>query len=431
LSEKISIFWFRRDLRLDDNIGLYKALQNKAPVLGLFIFDTDILDDLSENDPRVSFIHGQIGKLNHKLKIKDSRLEVRHGKPLEVWKDILGDYKVESVYYNHDYEPYARKRDERVHNFLAERNISFRGFKDQVIFEKSEVLTNEGKPYEVFTPYSRAWKSKLDKDSFSSVASAQMQNFYRIEHKKIMPLSDLGYKEAEVDFPEGDLSEETLREYGELRDYPAEEATSRIGVHLRFGTYSIRKVASKAQEHSEAFLNELIWRDFYQMVLWHKPEVVEHNYKRKYDAVKWRNSEEEFKKWCDGKTGYPMVDAGMRQLNQTGYMHNRVRMITASFLTKHLLIDWRWGEAYFADKLLDYELSSNNGGWQWAAGTGVDAAPYFRIFNPGSQQKKYDPEKKYIRKWIPELDTDRYPPPIVEHKSARERALAAYNNALD
>ncbi len=431
--DKINIFWFRRDLRFDDNIGLYNALKGERPVLPIFIFDTNILDDLdNKEDARVTFIHDQVSNLNSQLSEKGSGIKTFHSTPIEAFEQILKEYKVDKVFTNKDYEPYARERDDAIKKFLVEQGVEFKAFKDHLLKEPHEVLKDDGDPYVVFTPYSKVWKKNLTGNDLESVPSAlYFDNFHRFENSTFHELKNIGFKRSSIEIPSDNLTAHTLKHYGEMRDYPAEKGTSRLGIHLRFGTVSIRKIAQEAKEQSDTYLNELIWREFYQSILWHFPRVVNENFKTKYNAIDWRNNEEEFEAWCKGKTGYPIVDAGMRQLNQTGYMHNRVRMVVASFLTKHLLIDWRWGEAYFAEKLLDFELASNNGGWQWAAGTGTDAQPYFRIFNPESQTKKFDPELKYIKKWVPEFQELDYPRPIVDHKKARERALERYKAALD
>lgn len=433
---KISIFWHRRDIRLADNAGLYHALKSKNPVLPLFIFDKNILDKLEEKrDARVNFIHHYIQKLNEKLQKNNSALLVKYGKPEAIWAEICKDYDITSVYTNHDYEPYANERDSQIATFLEGKDIPFHTFKDQCIFEKDEILKDDGKPYTVFTPYSRKWYKKLESKpgnyylkSYST--ENYFDNFYKTKSFSIPTLKEMGFEKVDFDFPERALDKDILKNYAEKRDYPSVKGTTRLSVHIRFGTVSIRHLAQRGLVNSKKWLNELVWRDFYMMILHHFPHVKEHNFNSKYDLLPWRNNEEEFEAWCQGKTGYPIVDAGMRELNQTGFMHNRVRMITASFLTKHLLIDWKWGEAYFAKKLLDFELASNNGGWQWAAGTGTDAQPYFRIFNPYSQTDKFDKEQKYIKKWIPEFGTDNYPEPIIPHKEARERALETYKKAL-
>lgn len=427
----INIFWFRRDLRLDDNRGLTHALKEDLPVLLLFIFDENILNELAPLDSRVTFIHNQLNKINLQLKKGKTSLLVKHGKPQEVWSSLMSEFNIKGVFTNHDYEPYARERDEKISKLLKEKNITFKTYKDQVLLEKDEVIKENGDPYVVFTPYSRQWRKKISEEDYLSLPTTlSYKNYLVREFEEILPLEKIGFKRAEQSFPSSEIAEDILRNYEHHRDFPAKEGTSRIGLHLRFGTVSVRKIASAAKEKSQVFLNELIWREFYQMILWHFPRVVNENFQTKYNRLQWRNNEEEFDAWCTGRTGYPIVDAGMRQMNTTGFMHNRVRMIVASFLTKHLLIDWRWGEAYFAEKLLDYELASNNGGWQWAAGTGVDAAPYFRVFNPELQMKKFDPELKYVKQWVSEFNTPGYPRPIVDHKEARNRAIGTYKQVL-
>jgi deoxyribodipyrimidine photo-lyase len=430
--EKVNVFWFRRDLRLDDNAGLYHALKENRPVLPIFIFDRHILDELEDkNDRRVEFIHMALEDLQQTLLKNNSTLDVRYGYPAVIYKQLVQEYAIEKVFTNHDYEPYVRERDSTIADLLKESGISFHGYKDQLIFEKNEVMKDDGKPYTVFTPYSKKWKAALNDFYLKSYPTKKyLPNFYKQPAAPIPSLESMGFKATGQSFPSKKWKEGFIKEYTDQRDIPAVNGTSRLSVHLRFGTVSIRELTRKAGSLNESFLNELIWRDFYQMILWHFPQVIQHSFKREYDKIKWRNNEKEFEAWCNGKTGYPIVDAGMRQLNETGFMHNRVRMITASFLTKHLLIDWRWGEAYFAKKLLDYDLAANNGGWQWAAGSGCDAAPYFRIFNPYLQTKKFDPELKYIRKWVPEFEEFTYPAPIVEHGFARKRCLEVYGRTL-
>jgi len=430
--DKVSIFWFRRDLRLYDNTALYYALQESQPVIPLFIFDSEILDDLKDpSDARINFIHDQLHEMDKSLKEIGSGIMVKHGKPKEVYKELIEKYDIHSVFTNRDYEPYALERDQEIDNILQHNGIGFYDFKDHVIFEKDEILTGSNEPYKVFTPFKNKWLEKLESGHIHPYQiQLKKANFHQFKPK--MPsLEDIGFKKTKVPIPKKEYDENTIQKYDENRDFPAKNGTSRLGIHLRFGTISIREAVAHAQKLNDTWLNELIWRDFYSMILANFPHVVNHAFKAKYDAIPWRNSKKDFQKWCEGKTGYPIVDAGMRELNQTGYMHNRVRMIVASFLTKHLLIDWRWGEAYFAEKLLDYELASNNGGWQWAAGTGTDAQPYFRIFNPYSQTDKFDKNKAYIRKWVPEINTSDYPKPMVDHKEARQRALDTYKSALD
>ena len=432
MSSPVNIFWFRRDLRLDDNAGLYHALKEGLPVVPVFIFDRNILDELEERaDRRVEFIHHSLEQLQKELTGMGSTLDVRYGFPGEIWRQLIKDYAVANVYTDHDYEPYAKKRDADIGKILKDNNILFRTYKDQVIFEKDEVLKDDGKPYTIFTPYSRKWKTTLNKFYLSSYpAKKYFANFLKQAERRIPSLEQMNFKATGQSFPTKRWKVELIKHYKEQRDYPAVPGTSRLSVHLRFGTISIRELTRIAVELNETFLNELIWRDFYQMILWHFPQVVSNAFKPEYDNIKWRNNEKEFQAWCNGQTGYPIVDAGMRELNATGFMHNRVRMIVASFLTKHLLIDWRWGEAYFAKKLLDFDLAANNGGWQWAAGSGCDAAPYFRIFNPYLQTKRFDPDLKYIRKWVPGFEELTYPQPIVDHEMARKRCLDVYSQAL-
>lgn len=432
--EKVAIFWFRRDLRLEDNAGLYNALKSGYKVLPIFIFDKNILDKLeNKKDQRVEFIHKAISDIQDQLVSFRSSLLVKYGNPFEIWKNLMVDFEITEVYTNHDYEKYAIERDKQVGELLNTNGIAFYTFKDQTIFEKNEVLSGAGTPYTVFTPYSRKWKETLNEFYLKSYPTANyFQNFIKIASFKLPTLAEIGFVETGSVFPKKELREELIKKYDEVRDIPSILGTSRLSVHLRFGTVSIRKLTQKAITLNEKWLNELIWRDFYMNILYHFPHIAEGKaFRKEYDNIVWRNNEAEFKKWCEGKTGYPIVDAGMRELNATGFMHNRVRMITASFLIKHLLIDWRWGEAYFAQKLMDFDFSANNGGWQWASSSGCDAAPYFRIFNPTSQTQKFDPELKYIKKWIPELNSFEYPRPIVDHTFARERVLKAYKEALD
>jgi len=429
---KIVVFWFRRDLRLNDNHGLQEALGAGLPVLPVFIFDTEILEKLSsKTDARVAFIHSEIKRLKKETEALESSVKIFHSTSFEAFEKLLNEFEVAAVYANKDYEPSAIERDKRIGEFLKENEVEYRLFKDHVIFEENEVLKDNDEPYTVFTPYSKKWKHALDENPVPHYASEEkLEGLMKIKPFVLPPLKEIGFEESPLEIPSRGVSDEVIANYEKTRDFPAEEGTTRLGIHLRFGTVSIRELVKRAKNLSGTFLNELIWRDFYIAILWHFPHVVNRSFKKKYDSINWRNSEKEFERWCNGKTGYPMVDAGMRELNETGFMHNRVRMVTASFLTKHLLIDWRWGEAYFAEKLLDYELASNNGNWQWAAGSGCDAAPYFRIFNPENQQKKFDPKNKYVMKWVPEIGMKRYPEPVVEHKEARERALKRYKDAV-
>ncbi|HCE56477.1 MAG TPA: deoxyribodipyrimidine photolyase [Prolixibacteraceae bacterium] len=430
--KKIVVFWFRRDLRLHDNHGLFQALKSGLPVLPVFIFDTEILGKLSsKTDARVSFIYSEIAKLKTAIEKEGSSLRVFHSSPIEVFEKLTQEYEIDAVYTNHDYEPYAISRDKAVRNFLNSKEISFQTFKDQVIFEKEEVVKDDGLPYTVFTPYSRKWKQTLSVSGIPEFPSDNNLSQLLKTAPFVLPdLSEIGFEKSEITVPKANISAMIISNYEAHRDFPAIAGTTKLGTHLRFGTVSIRQMVRMAQNASEVFLNELIWREFFMQILWHFPQVENRAFKPKYDFIKWRNNETEFERWCNGQTGYPLVDAGMRELNATGFMHNRVRMVVASFLTKHLLIDWRWGEAYFAERLLDFELSTNNGNWQWAAGCGCDAAPYFRVFNPEAQQKKFDDKAEYILKWVPEYGTVKYPQPFVEHVFARERVLKVYKQAL-
>lgn len=430
--QKAAIFWFRRDLRLADNAGLYHALKSGNPVLPIFIFDKDILDKLSDKrDLRVQFIHNEVIRLNTELQALGSSLQVFYGRPLDVFKKLVDDWQPAAVFANRDYEPYAQQRDREVYDFLSQKNIAFKGYKDQVIFEKNEVVKGDGTPFVVFTPYMRRWKEKLNDFYLKSYPNEKyFSNFLSVSPANIISLADMAFEAVDFEFPSREFDANIVANYHNTRNNPAVVGTTRLSIHLRFGTISIRELTRFAIKHNEKFWNELIWREFFMMVLFHFPHAENKAIKPKYDLILWENNEAQFAAWCAGKTGYPLVDAGMRELNATGFMHNRVRMVVASFLTKHLLIDWRWGEAYFAQKLLDFELSSNIGGWQWAAGSGCDAAPYFRIFNPITQAEKFDPDNRYIRKWIPEFGTPAYPKPIVDHKKARNRALTRYKEAV-
>jgi deoxyribodipyrimidine photo-lyase len=423
-----TVFWFRRDLRLQDNAGLYYALRENNAVIPIFIFDTRILEQLDDKaDRRVDFIHQSLQNLQQQLRQLDTSLVVFHGDPVEIFKQL----NPRAVYTNHDYEPYARQRDEIIKELMEAKGVAFRTFKDQVIFEKDEVLKDDGKPYTVFTPYSKKWKSLVTPFYVKSYPTgAYYAHFKKTDGIPLPRLPEMGFQATNAQFPERIVKQSIIELYDKQRNFPAIQGTTRLSVHLRFGTVSIRTLIQIAQEKSEGWLNELIWRDFYHMILWHFPQVETHAFKPSYDTIDWINNEGDYGKWCEGRTGYPIVDAGMRELNATGFMHNRVRMIVASFLTKHLLIDWRWGEAYFAKKLLDFDLAANNGGWQWAAGSGCDAAPYFRVFNPTLQADKFDPQRDYIKKWVPEWNTPDYPPPMIDHALARIRVLEAYKDAL-
>lgn len=424
----LNFFWFRRDLRLSDNAGLYHALKSGHPVLPVFIFDTEILGKLSSTkDARVEFIHERVGQLKTELRKLGSDLLILHGKPEVIWENLCNTYNIAEVFTNRDYEPYARRRDQNILKLLNKSGIQFRDYKDHCIFEYNEVLKDDGLPYTVFTPYSRKWKEKLNQFYLRAYPTEKYQNNFHQWQSDPMPLLHaIGFETTGITFPPESINFKLIREYAEKRNFPAVKGSSRLSLHFRFGTISIREKAAKALTLSETWLNELIWRDFYIQIMANFPHAMQSAFKPDYNNILWRNDTGDFEAWCEGRTGYPIVDAGMRELNHTGFMHNRVRMITASFLCKHLLIDWRWGEAYFAEKLLDFELASNNGGWQWAAGSGVDAAPYFRIFNPALQTEKFDPDHAYIKRWVPEFGTAAYPKPIVDHTFARKRCLDVY-----
>jgi len=427
----VTAFWFRRDLRLDDNTGLIRALESGQPVLPFFVFDRNILDALADkDDARVSFLHRQLEALDQQLRALGSGLVVGYGKPLALWKKWIAEYGIKAVYTNRDYEPYGIKRDREVEALLAENGGSFQAFKDLVIFERDEVIKPDGSPYSVFTPYSRRWKQAWSEDPPVPRSLPRKGRWAADVQAPLPSLKQMGFRPSGLAVPDPVVDTTLIRDYARQRDFPGKSGTSRLGIHLRFGTISIRRLALQASTLSETFLNELIWREFYQMILYHHPRVATQAFKPAYDRIAWRDAPEDLERWKQGQTGYPLVDAGMRELAATGFMHNRVRMVVASFLTKHLLIDWRLGEAWFAQKLLDFELASNSGGWQWAAGCGCDAAPYFRVFNPASQAAKFDRKGEYIRRWVPELDSLDYPQPIVEHAFARERVLRTFKAAL-
>ncbi len=430
--EKITLFWYRRDIRLEDNTGLFYALQQEKNVLPLFIFDQNILDKLEDKaDARVEFIHSQLLEIKSQLEKRGSSLLLRYGNPEQIYRELLQEFEIQAVYTNRDYEPYAKERDAKIEALLKENSVTFLSFKDQVIFEPGEILNGSGEFYKVFTPFSRNWQDKYKSTKVQPLDNPAWKNLYSTPPLPVISLVEMGFEKTSIQIPPKVTDEDLISNYDKTRNFPAQKGTSRLGIHLRFGTISVRKLAQVAARLNDTYLNELIWREFYMMILAYSPQVVDRAFKPAYDQIPWRNNEVEFQAWCDGKTGFPIVDAGMRELNATGYMHNRVRMVVASFLTKHLLIDWRWGEVYFAKKLLDFDLASNNGGWQWAAGTGTDAQPYFRVFNPDSQTEKFDKDLKYIKKWIPELGTSNYPKPIVDHKFARERAIDTYKKALN
>ena len=431
-ADGISLFWFRRDLRLEDNHALFQALQSGYPVVAIFLFDRNILDPLEDrDDARVTFIHRELQSLDDELRKWGSSLHTFYGDPLAIHQQLLAQWPIKQLYANRDYEPYAQERDRKVHALYEAKGKQFYGFKDHVVFEKAEVAKADGKPYTVFTPYMKRWKAVLAEQPLPHFPSETLkEHWLQQEEGRVIPLEEMQFQSSALAFPSRKVKAEILHHYAEQRDIPSVIGTSRLSVHLRFGTVSIRKLVQLGLSHSEKWLNELIWRDFYQMILYHFPHSVERAFKPAYDQIEWEHNEVHFDAWCKGQTGYPLVDAGMRELNATGFMHNRVRMVTASFLTKHLLIDWRWGERYFARKLLDFDLASNVGGWQWAASSGCDAAPYFRVFNPQLQFEKFDPFKRYVKKWVPEYGSSRYPAPIVEHKWARERVLQRFEKAL-
>ncbi|SFN39662.1 cryptochrome/photolyase family protein [Salegentibacter flavus] len=434
MSKKVNIFWFRRDLRLDDNVGFLEALKSRNPVLPIFIFDTEILGKLPQDDARVTFIHEQLQQMRKELQDDcNSSIAMYHGKPKNIFQQLIKEYEIVEVFTNHDYEPYAKKRDKEIADLLSENNIEFSTFKDQVIFEKNEVVKKDGDPYIVYTPYMKVWKDQFKSlDLKIHYTSQYLDNIVKNTRLPNLSLKDIGFKSSEIKVPEYDVTPTLIQQYENTRNIPGKDGTSRLGPHLRFGTVSVRKMVKKANaESNKTFLEELIWREFFMQVLYHNPETLTNAFKKKYDRIQWRNNEDEYERWKTGKTGYPLVDAGMRQLKESGFMHNRVRMLVGSFLCKHLLIDWRWGEAYFAEKLLDYEMASNVGNWQWVAGSGVDAVPYFRIFNPTTQIEKFDKDRKYIKKWVQEYDTEDYPQPMIDHKEARERALSTYKQALN
>jgi len=434
MKESINIFWFRRDLRLEDNAGLFQALQAGKPVLLLFIFDTEILEQLPKEDARVTFIHHSLQSINKDLQSKyNSSIAMYHAKPIDVYKSLAETYTVDTVFTNRDYEPYAKDRDTEIATFLETKNIAFKTYKDHVIFEKNEIVKKDGKPYLVYTPYMKVWKATFKNNTLENYDSKSLlHNVFQEKKLPNLSLKDIGFTPSSQEIKAYQLSSNLIQNYEATRNFPAQDSTSKLGPHLRFGTVSIRKMVQKAiSESNEIFWQELIWREFFIQTLWHFPQTLTSSFKPKYDRIVWRNNEAEFKLWCEGKTGYPLVDAGMRQLNETGFMHNRVRMLVGSFLCKHLLIDWRLGEAYFAEKLHDYEMASNVGNWQWVAGCGVDAAPYFRIFNPTTQIEKFDKKLEYIKKWVPDFQELTYPRPMVDHKEARERCLLTYKAALN
>ena len=431
MKKKISIFWFRRDLRLDDNRGLYNSLKENNSVLPIFIYDKNILDKLNLNDHRIEYINHAVLKMNEVLSKKNKSISCFYGKPEQVFLNLINQFDIKKVYTNRDYTPYSNKRDLIIKELLENNGIQFFDYKDHVLFEKNEIVKDNGTPYKVYTPFSKKWINKMYEQGIPKYMSENLiENL--INEKNTFNTESIGFTKSKINFLKSNISKEIVNNYELKRNFPSSNGTSKIGVELRFGTISTRKLITKANDSNNiTFLKELIWREFFQQILHHFPKTINTSFKSKYERIEWLNDENNFKKWCNGQTGYPLVDAGMRELNKTGFMHNRVRMVVGSFLCKHLLIDWRWGEAYFREKLFDYETASNVGNWQWVAGCGVDAAPYFRIFNPHEQLKKFDKHFFYIKKWVPEFETDKYISPIIDHKEARERCLTTYKKALN
>jgi deoxyribodipyrimidine photo-lyase len=462
-----ALVWFRRDLRVDDQAALYHALRSARQVFCAFILDRDILDTLPRADRRVEFILGALQVLDEDLRRHGGALIVRHGFATDEIPRLAAELGVQAVFANHDDEPQALKRDALVAELLGSFNVALHTFKDHVVFERREIMTAGGGPYGVFTPYKNAWLRKVDEfylRSYPVERHARALAQTRLA-TGVPTLEDIGFQPAGLTSHVGHGSRgaeallddflDRIADYDEKRDYPALKDPSYLSVHLRFGTVSIRRLARLAHQRmqggdhgAETWLSELIWRDFYHQVMHHHPHAMSAAFRPEYDAIRWETGAQAdalFAAWCEGRTGFPLVDAAMRQLNQTGYMHNRLRMVVASFLTKDLGLDWKRGEAYFARQLLDFDLAANNGGWQWAASTGCDAQPYFRIFNPTSQSEKFDAQGRFIRRYCPELadisgsaihapwaraplqmQGSIYPQPVVEHASARERTLARY-----
>tara|TARA_B100001287_G_scaffold275990_1_gene285318 strand:+ start:2124 stop:3419 length:1296 start_codon:yes stop_codon:yes gene_type:complete len=430
--KEYNIFWFRRDLRLYDNHGLSVATNNSLKVIPIFIFDISITDKLPKDDRRINFIHDNLVKIDSELKMKfNSSLNIFKGDPLKIFKQIISDYKINTVFTNNDYEPYALKRDKSIIELLKKNQIQFKSFKDQVIFEKNDVVKDDGKPYVVYSPYMRKWKTNLNENLSNITEKEVKNNFFNMSISRLKKLDEYGFIENDRKIEAFKLDKDIVTKYADRRNFPSINSTSKLGPYLRFGIVSIRKIVSGLLKFKDqTFLNELIWREFFMQILFHFPHTAKKSFKPKYDKIIWLNDPKSFEAWKNGETGFPLVDAGMKELNKTGFMHNRIRMITASFLCKHLLIDWRLGEKYFALKLNDYEMASNVGNWQWASGSGVDAAPYFRIFNPHTQITKFDKNRIYINKWV-NTDSKDYPNEIIDHKVARERCLDTYKMYLD
>ncbi len=422
----INIVWLRRDLRLDDNTAIQEALKSEKQVLLLYVFDKELVRNKSVNHLGLNFVYDQLQKLNNKLSSYKSSVLIKSGDPISALIEIFNKYQIKGIYANEEYEPYTQIRDKKVTELCIRNRVDIRFFKDQVNFGPDEVLKADGTPYQVYTSYKNKWLSQLNFDEQKD-SHVDFELFYK-EIFTVPTKKELGLKETSKKVRAFNLDH--IQDYHLNRDFPYLDAGSYLGIYLRYGAISIRDLVKNVSHINDVFLSELIWREFFMQIMYHYPHVIDGSFKKKYDFIKWENNENMFLLWQKGQTGYPIVDAGMRELNETGYMHNRVRMITASFLCKHLLIDWRWGEAYFASKLQDYELAANNGNWQWVAGTGCDAAPYFRVFNPITQQKKFDSELKYVKMWVPEFENFGYAQPIVEHSMARKRAIETYKLAL-
>lgn len=428
---KTTIHWFRRDLRIKDNTALFHALSQNNNVQCIFIFDENIINELPKNDHRISFIYDTLVNINYELNKYGTSIEIFKGDPIDVFKKIILDNEINSIYFNKDYEPYTINRDNSIEKLLSKQNIKVKSYKDHVIFEEKEITKDDNKPYTIYTPYSKKWLKKIHETKITEYNIIPfLNNFKKNKNLNIKSREELDFIKSDTLVYDFNSTDEIILSYEKTRNYPFIEGTSKVGPYLRFGLISIRTLVLKSINKDITYLKELIWRDFFSQILFNFPNVIISSFKNKYDNIKWENNEYFLKKWKNGETGYPIVDAGMRELNNTGFMHNRVRMITASFLCKHLLIDWRFGEAYFAEKLFDYELSSNNGNWQWAAGCGCDAAPYFRVFNPYTQQEKFDKGFNYIKKWVPEYNSNKYAKPLVNHKEARIKAIEHYKKYL-
>jgi len=428
---KTTIHWFRRDLRIKDNTALFHALSQNNNVQCIFIFDENIINELPKNDHRISFIYDTLVNINYELNKYGTSIKIFKGDPIDVFKKIILDNEINSIYFNKDYEPYTINRDNSIEKLLSKQNIKVKSYKDHVIFEEKEITKDDNKPYTIYTPYSKKWLKKIHETKITEYNIIPfLNNFKKNKNLNIKSREELDFIKSDTLVYDFNSTDEIILSYEKTRNYPFIEGTSKVGPYLRFGLISIRTLVLKSINKDITYLKELIWRDFFSQILFNFPNVINSSFKNKYDNIKWENNEHFLNKWKNGETGYPIVDAGMRELNNTGFMHNRVRMITASFLCKHLLIDWRFGEAYFAEKLFDYELSSNNGNWQWAAGCGCDAAPYFRVFNPYTQQEKFDKGFNYIKKWVPEYNSNKYAKPLVNHKEARIKAIEHYKKYL-